>query len=117
MLLTELKTLLDIPKTDFSKDEKLQIHLDAAISEVQGYCNQSFKDPDGVVSFPGAVKMGIKILVQGMSTNEAIQADSVAGGMSKTYRTGGYKAAAKQYLKPFRKIKVIEYKESDPYGC
>lgn len=117
MLLKDLKTLLEIPATDNSKDAKLQIELDAAISEVQGYCNQTFMDPDGNIDLPGSVKIAVKILVQGMGTNEAIQSDSIAGGMSKTYRAGGYKAAAKQYLKPFRKIKVIEYEESGHYGC
>lgn len=109
MQLDELKVKLEIAADDTSRDEYLQDLLDAAIDEVQTYCNQDFVDPvSNQLDLPPVVKHAVKIIVQGMDSNEAIQADSIGGGMSKTLIQGGYIAKARQYLKKFRKIKVIQ---------
>lgn len=108
MQLNELKQRLEIPTTDTTKDELLEIQLESAISEAQAYCNQDFKDTEtGELVLPAAVKHAVAILVRGMNSNEAIQADSIAGGMSKTLIQGGYHAAAKRYMRMHRKVKVI----------
>lgn len=107
MQLNELKQRLEIPTSDTAKDELLEIQLESAINEAQAYCNQDFKNEADELDFPPAVKHAITILVRGMNSNEAIQADSIAGGMSKTLIQGGYHAAAKRYMRMHRKVKVI----------
>lgn len=107
MELNELKALLEIPINSNTNDVLLQIQLDAAIQKAQTYCKRSFIGESGLVELPGDVKIAVKIFVEGMNTNEAIQSDSVSGGFSKTYREGGYDAAAKAYLKPYKRVRFL----------
>ena len=107
MNLQELKVLLQIPPGAVNDDVLLQLQLDAAIAKVQRYCRYSFCDNLGVINLPPEAKIAVKIFVEGMGTNEAIQSDSVSGAFSKTYREGGYDAAAKAYLKPFRRLRYV----------
>lgn len=107
MQLNELKTRLGIPLTDTKRDAQLTLQLQDAIEIVSSHCNNDFINPDGILEMPGAVKHAVKLIVDAMNSNEAIQADSVGGGFSKTLREGGYLGAAKEYLKPFRRISVV----------
>lgn len=107
MDLEELKILLKIPKGKVVDEVLLQAQLDAAILKAQNYCRRTFIDDVGLLVLPADVKIAVRLFVEAMNSNEAIISDSVAGGFSKTLREGGYDEVAKNYLKPYRKIRYI----------
>ena len=107
MQLNDLKALLEIPLNSNTNDVLLQKQLNAAIKKAQTYCKRTFIGESGLLELPDDVQIAVKIFVEGMNTNEAIQSDSVSGGFSKTYREGGYDAAAKAYLKPYRRVRFL----------
>lgn len=112
MNLADLKIRLEIPAEDTSRDTYLKALLDDAIDYVHAATNNDFKDASGNVVYPGPVKQAIKLLVQAADSNEAIQADSVGGGMSKTLVTGGYEEKARRKLRNYKKMSVIDMRQA-----
>jgi hypothetical protein len=104
--LSELKARLQIPSTDTSQDEILQIRLGDAIEYAVGYCRNPFLNVDGALKLPSPVKAGIAILVKSLGQNNNVQSQSL-GDMSKSFFENGAMNEAHLYFKPFKKARFI----------
>ncbi|MEB6549082.1 head-tail connector protein [Heyndrickxia sporothermodurans] len=99
MNLQELKIRLKI--NDSSQDEKLEVDLEDAISYVQEYCHNDFKE-----GFPSTVKRAIALIVKSMNENSNVSSQSL-GDMSKSFFEGATMKEAHRYLKSYRKARFL----------
>jgi hypothetical protein len=108
----EVKTLLQIPAEDTSKDEYLTAALPLLVEYVKSYCNQTFlvlDEETGEESevLPGGVKFAIAKMAEYNMVNVA-EKSSTIGAYSVTYATGGeYPKSILKLLRPYRQVSFV----------
>ena len=113
-LLEELKTLLDIPLDDTSRDDKLQLQLKIAVEIAAEWfrnyaCEPLAIDVNGEYIIPSTIMIGIAKFVEACDVQAGVKSESI-GGMSVSYggASGGVNATGTPldefyaYLEMFR---------------
>ena len=108
MTLGELKTLLEIPLSDTSRDDYLTVKLEGAVAYAHSWCRNQFLDEAGNLNLPPDVKEGIALKIKiDMSTPTGVQSESI-GGMSQTFVNSNEKyAEVYEHWKPFKKVRFF----------
>lgn len=105
MTIDEVKTLLQIPLSDTSKDDYLTAALPLLVDYVKDYCNQTFIDATtGLEVLPGGVKLAIaKMAEYGMAN--VSEKSYTEGAYSVAYVSGSeYPKSILKLLRPHRRV-------------
>lgn len=112
MDILEVKTLLQIPAEDTSKDEYLAAALPLLVEYVKSYCNQTFlvlDEETGEESevLPGGVKFAIAKMAEYNMAN-VTETSTTVGAYSVTYTTGSeYPKSITKLLRPYRRAVFV----------
>ncbi|HEX2866544.1 MAG TPA: phage head-tail connector protein [Ignavibacteriales bacterium] len=113
----EVKTFLDIPEADTSKDAKIELLIPEVEKWLKGYLNDPMKDEDGNDSYPDGIKFPFSQLLnydifyrnKGIGVNSEHLADYAVTYDFRT--TNGYPAKILELVNPFlipdRKVTFI----------
>jgi hypothetical protein len=106
MDVSDVKTLLQIPAEDTSKDEYLAAALPLLVDYAKDYCNQTFTE-DGVEVLPGGVQLAIAKMAEYNMAN-VTETSTTVGAYSVTYTTGSeYPKSITKLLRPYRRAVFV----------
>lgn len=101
--LSEVKTLLSI--TDSSKDSVITALIPIVEEFVIRYCNNDFKNSEGVTSFPAGLKLPVAQLIKFQLEYKGVSGESI-GDYSVSF-FGNIPDGIRSMLKPYKKLKFI----------
>lgn len=106
MDVSDVKTLLQIPAEDASKDEYLAAALPLLVEYVKSYCKQTFTE-DEVEVLPGGVQLAIAKMAEFNMANVAEKSTTV-GAYSTTLVAGTeYPKSIMKLLRPYRQVSFV----------
>lgn len=100
LTIEEVKTLLQITGNQF--DSYLSAMLPLVEEYVAQYCNRDFKDTNGIVVYPGGVKIAISKLCQSYMRESGLQSESLARH-SVTFETSAISSDITAMLNSYRR--------------
>ena len=106
MDVSDVKTLLQIPADDASKDDYLEAVVPLLVEYVKSYCNQTFTE-DEIEVLPGGVQLAIAKMAEFNMANVTEKSTTV-GAYSVTYTTGSeYPKSIMKLLRPYRQVSFV----------